>query len=184
MDNLLLSWKTTKKFIKQHPLKFFIRADKGNVTIAMNINVYCNKMNVLLLRLSSTYVKVNKIRRQPKTSTNEKNNEYVVRTCSDSEYRFLLSTDGILPRAYGLPKIHKQEYPFRIIVSSVNSIFYKKSMFFLHNIIQYIAIYNCLQVIFKIAFNLRINDEVSIWIQITIWFPWMPSLYLLTYQWI
>lgn len=83
-----------------------------------------------------------------KKSTNEKNNEYI----GDSEYKSLLSTDDILSRAYGLLKIHKQECPLRIIVSSVNHTFYKITFF-----LSYIATYNCLQVIFKIAFNLLIN---------------------------
>ena len=44
------------------------------------------------------------------------------------------TTDGIIPRAYGLTKIHKQNYPLRIIVSSLNSPLYNLSLF-LHNII-------------------------------------------------
>ncbi|XP_011858857.1 PREDICTED: uncharacterized protein LOC105556380 [Vollenhovia emeryi] len=43
--------------------------------------------------------------------------------------------DGTLPRAYGLPKIHKQDCPLRIIVSSVDSPLYAFSVF-LHNIIK------------------------------------------------
>jgi len=52
----------------------------------------------------------------------------------DSEYKSLLSTDGILPRAYGLPKIHKQGCPLRVIVSSLNSTLYKIAVF-LHYVI-------------------------------------------------
>ena len=46
----------------------------------------------------------------------------------------MLSNDGIFPRAYALPKIHKQDCPFRIIVSSINSPLYSLAVF-LHNII-------------------------------------------------
>jgi len=35
--------------------------------------------------------------------------------------RSLLYSDGVLPRAYGLPKIHKDNVPLRIIISSLNS---------------------------------------------------------------
>ena len=52
----------------------------------------------------------------------------------DLTYRKLRTTDGIIPRAYGLTKIHKQNYPLRIIVSSLNSPLYNLSLF-LHNII-------------------------------------------------
>ncbi|KAL6418271.1 hypothetical protein ACFW04_012235 [Cataglyphis niger] len=36
---------------------------------------------------------------------------------SINTYRSLYISDGILPRAYGLPKIHKRNHPLRIIIS-------------------------------------------------------------------
>ena len=53
---------------------------------------------------------------------------------ANSTYRSLLSNVGILPRPYALPKVHKQDCPFRIIVSSMNSPLYSIAVF-LHNII-------------------------------------------------
>jgi len=53
----------------------------------------------------------------------------------DSTYKRSRTTDDIIPRAYGLAKIHKQNYPLRIIVSSINSPFYNLTLF-LHNIIN------------------------------------------------
>ncbi|XP_018337091.1 PREDICTED: uncharacterized protein LOC108745430 [Trachymyrmex septentrionalis] len=50
----------------------------------------------------------------------------------DSEYRALYCSDCSLPRAYGLPKIHKLGFPLRIIVSSVGSPLYSLTTF-LHN---------------------------------------------------
>ncbi|XP_011687064.1 PREDICTED: uncharacterized protein LOC105449506 [Wasmannia auropunctata] len=41
-----------------------------------------------------------------------KKNEFI----SDHTYKTLLTTDGVIPRAYGLPKIHKPNNPLRIIV--------------------------------------------------------------------
>ncbi|XP_018308772.1 uncharacterized protein [Mycetomoellerius zeteki] len=60
-----------------------------------------------------------------------KSNKFI----DDSTYRRLLMTDGIIPRAYGLTKIHKQGNPLRIIVSSTNSPLYYFSLY-LHNIIN------------------------------------------------
>lgn len=37
----------------------------------------------------------------------------------------LRSSDGMLPKAYGVPKIHKQNNPLRIIISYVNTPLYK-----------------------------------------------------------
>jgi len=39
-------------------------------------------------------------------------------------YKKLLITDGVIPRAHGLPKIHKIGTPLRIIISSLNSPLY------------------------------------------------------------
>ncbi|EFN66553.1 hypothetical protein EAG_00027, partial [Camponotus floridanus] len=53
---------------------------------------------------------------------------------SNVTYKSLLFTDGTLPRAYGLPKIHKIDIPFRLIVSSINSPLYSLALF-LHKVI-------------------------------------------------
>jgi len=47
----------------------------------------------------------------------------------------MLITDGLLPRAYGVPKIHKDGCPLRIIVSSLKNHHYELTCF-LHNIIK------------------------------------------------
>ena len=48
---------------------------------------------------------------------------------SDSTYKMLYSSDGLCPRFYGLPKIHKPGIPLRPIVSFVNSPTYAISGF-------------------------------------------------------
>lgn len=40
-----------------------------------------------------------------------------------------MSTDGNMPRAYGLNKIHKPDNPLRIIISSINSPLYFPSLY-------------------------------------------------------
>jgi len=47
----------------------------------------------------------------------------------------LLITDGLLPRAYGLPKLHKKGYPFRVIILSLKSPLYELAGY-LHSIIK------------------------------------------------
>jgi len=49
-------------------------------------------------------------------------------------YKRLLTTDGLLPRAYGLPKIHKKDFLLRIIISSIDSLLYSLANF-LHKIL-------------------------------------------------
>ncbi|XP_071571138.1 uncharacterized protein [Temnothorax nylanderi] len=136
VDKMLASWwKTTKKFTLEHPNILFTRADKGNATIALNRDVYTEKMEDTLSDPETYSV----VKKDPlKTITNDlrellkrwKNKKFI----SDQEYRALLTTDGVLPRAYGLPKIHKPGCPLRIIVSSINSPLYVLASY-LHNII-------------------------------------------------
>jgi len=52
-----------------------------------------------------------------KILTTWKNSEYI----SNITHKALISSDGLLPRAYDLPKVHKVNCPFKIIVSSVDS---------------------------------------------------------------
>lgn len=128
--------KITKQFIVNNPNILFTRADKGNVTVAMDRNDYLSKMSMLLAD-NNTYTIVNKnpIRKLIGNLHNLlvrwKARDYI----SNSVYKALNCTDGILPRAYGLPKIHKQNSPLRIIVSSRNTPLYGFAKF-LHDIIK------------------------------------------------
>ena len=54
-----------------------------------------------------------------------KNKGYI----DSSLYKKLHVSDGELPRAYGLPKIHKEGHPLRLIVSCINSAFYPLATF-------------------------------------------------------
>ena len=100
----------------------FTLADKGNVTVAMDRDAYRDKMTELL-EDSDTYVPIKRDPIKKLTSalrsmlTGWKTRGHI----KDSEYKALYCSDGSLPRAYGLPKIHKPDCPLRIIVSSVGS---------------------------------------------------------------
>lgn len=59
-------------------------------------------------------------------------NKYI----STDSFRKLRSSDGLLPRAYGLPKIYKKGCPYRIIVSYVGSPLHNFSLFFTPNDLQ------------------------------------------------
>jgi len=48
---------------------------------------------------------------------------------SKLQYLKLRSSDSNLPKAYGLPKVHKINFPYRIIVSSVDTALYSLSSF-------------------------------------------------------
>jgi len=133
---LLRCLKITKNFMKENTDILFTKADKGNATVAIDINEYNNKMKEMFSD-PDTYLVVE---RDPlkKLGDNVRNllMSWLKKEYIDTRiYRKLLTTDGVLPRAYGLPKLHKVGYPLRVIVSSLKSPLYELS-YFLHNIIR------------------------------------------------
>jgi len=131
IDKKILSMlKSTKEFIRNNPDILFTRADKGNATVVLNTNTYIQKMEELLSD-RETYIVVNK---NP-TPTIEKNLNDTLKKwlhrelISKKEFFRLRSSDSLLPKAYGLPKIHKVNCPFRIIVSSINTTLYSFAKF-------------------------------------------------------
>jgi len=121
-STLITATQTTKKFIKNNPEVLFTRADKGNTVVALDRTDYISKMENSLSDTNTYTV----IPRNPanKLLNNLKdllkhwlNSNYI----SPQTHRYLNASNPILPRAYGLPKIHKEGLPLRIIVSSVGS---------------------------------------------------------------
>ncbi|KMQ83928.1 reverse transcriptase [Lasius niger] len=117
-------------FLNENQSLILTRADKGNVTVALDKDTYINKMEELLGD-RETYKLIKKDPTRKLTTslrdllTRWRNSEFI----SKSTYRFLYNSDGVLPRAYGLPKIQKQNWPLRLIVSSLNSPLYQLASF-------------------------------------------------------
>ncbi|KYN24352.1 hypothetical protein ALC57_04050 [Trachymyrmex cornetzi] len=120
----------TKKFITQNPEILITRADKGNSTVVINTNDYKKSMHNLLAD-NKTYIMIKKD--LTKMMTNQvhkllmrwKSMEFI----DQCTYRKLNVTDGTVPRTYELPKIHKNGYPLRIIISCINSPLYPLAAF-------------------------------------------------------
>ncbi|XP_071578172.1 uncharacterized protein [Temnothorax nylanderi] len=96
----------------------------------MDRDEYLEKMTYLL-KDESTY---KKLKKDPIKQISSKLNE-LVRSWRDGGiiedvvYRRLNCTNGNLPRCYGLPKIHKNGFPLRIIVSALGSPLYNVASF-------------------------------------------------------
>ncbi|XP_025266911.1 uncharacterized protein LOC112638816 [Camponotus floridanus] len=125
-----------KQFLHNNDDLFVTRADKGQVTVVMNKTDYVEKMEALL-NDQSTYRKLNK---DPIRKLTNKINTMVKSWRSndlinESTYKKLNSTNGNLPRCYGLPKIHKSGFPMRIIVSSIGSPVYNVAQY-IHDILK------------------------------------------------
>ena len=124
-DKLILEWlRTIKSFINNHLNILNTNADKGNITVALDKNAYVSKMEEILSD-TNTYAFVNK---DPNKKLTRDLRTFLVRWKRDQfidelTYRRLLTSDGIIPRAYGLTKIHKEGYPLRVIVSCVSLLY-------------------------------------------------------------
>lgn len=121
----------TKSFFKQHPEVLVTKADKGNITVVMNKSSYMEKMDTLLLD-ENTYMKV---KSDFTGSLQRKMNKYITMLekgnyISDVRGKSLRTYNGIFPRIYGLPKVHKKNFPLRPIVTYIGSPLYNLSKFF------------------------------------------------------
>jgi len=109
-------------------LKGLTKADKGNITVALDKTFYIKIKDIL--QDTHTYSKVTKNPINKMVSslkvllTRWKKSEYI----SLITYRTIYCSDGILPRAY-LPKVHKLNCPFRIIILSIDSPVYSLATF-------------------------------------------------------
>jgi len=114
INNLL---KITSKFVKNNPDIIYTTADKG-ITVALNRIEYMTKLENMLSD-SETYDQIKKdpvkkiIKDIRTVLTGWKSKEYINNTI----YNYIYCSDGNLPRAYGLPKIHKPGLTFRVIMS-------------------------------------------------------------------
>jgi hypothetical protein len=119
-----------RSFLKKNSDVFVTNADKGQVTVVMDKSTYLEKMTDLLSD-SDTY-KI--LKKDPLNRITNKFSD-LIKSWRDGklidEYTYILlrCTNGILPRCYGLPKVHKPGFPLRIIVSTIGSPTYNVAKF-------------------------------------------------------
>lgn len=137
VDTMLLnSLKLTKQFIYNNSNIIFTRADKRNTVVALENDDYVKNIEVLLSDKNTyfmiDYNPINKLFNNFKELLKSwRSRGYI----SDIIYSHLNTSVVILPRAYGLPKTHKNKSLFRLIVSSINSPLHNFALF-IHKIIH------------------------------------------------
>jgi len=132
---ILRELKRCKKFLKKNEDLFDTKADKVQVTIIIDKQTYIKKMNKTLVD-DNMY---KQIKKDPfRIITNKTNNLLKIwldnKIIDDNTYK-TLKCNGNLPRCYGLPKVHKEGSPLRIVVSSVGTPLYDVARF-LHEILS------------------------------------------------
>ncbi|XP_071578466.1 uncharacterized protein [Temnothorax nylanderi] len=162
-NNILKLSAATKKFLNNNRNLILTRADKGNVTVALDKDKYIAAIETML-NDRNTYLPImtdptkKLISSSRELLTRWKNANYI----TGSMHKSLYCSDGNLPRAYGLPKIHKPNCPFRLIISSINSPLYDLASF-LHRImfksfpIARSFVKNSIDLVEKLA-SIHVND--------------------------
>ena len=116
---------TAIKQFKADKDRIILIVDKGIVLVVMDRSDYIKKANELL-QDSNTY------RTIPSDPTNKLKNKLInklkkIKTdtrMDDKTYRRMYPTGAVVPKFYGLPKIHKKNTPLRPTVSSIGSVTY------------------------------------------------------------
>ena len=116
--------------LKKDPDRLVLSADKGNCVVIMDKQQYDEKASYLLSDRNTYSI----LKSDPTSKTQRKLNKMLLDLkkpgkISESTYKMLYSSDGLCPRFYGLPKIHKTGIPLRPIVSFVNSPTYAVSSY-------------------------------------------------------
>ena len=116
---------TAIKQLQADKERIILTADKDIGLVVMDRSDYTKKANALL-QGSNTY------RTIPSDPTNKLKNKLInkltkIKTdtrMDDNTYRRMYPTGTVVPKFYGLPKIHKKNTPLRPIVSSIGSVTY------------------------------------------------------------
>ena len=115
----------TKKFLAENSNLMVTKADKGNVTVVLDKQKYIADMEIMF-KDNKTYKKISKcstsvIQRKLNNLASRWENRGLI---DKKKYNSLRSNNGIPAKAYGLPKIHKENCPFRPIVSCIGTPLY------------------------------------------------------------
>ena len=121
----------THKFLKNNQQIKVIFADKSNKTVIINAADYSEKMNNLLCD-TNIYKPIKNSLRPSQTGKNNciiKNwfkNNFIGKFIAES----LTVKSAMVSRVYGLIELHKEGFPMRPIVSTINSPYYAVSRYF------------------------------------------------------
>lgn len=108
--------------VRRNPDILVLPADKGNATVIVDTVEYEQKVTQLVSD-TEIYKKVNY---NPTSRVTAKLNK-LLSTLPDVEKKRLRQLNPTPPKIYGLPKIHKPNWPLRPIVSQIDSPTYKAS---------------------------------------------------------
>lgn len=148
-----------EKFLKSNKDILIVNADKGNATVAIKKCDYVSRIDNIVGN-TSEYKLVSK---DPTSTLERKNNNFVeelqkVGIINRTEKNRLKTTVSTAPRLYGVPKIHKADFPLRPICSFINSPSYELCKY-ITNILKKITENSKYNVKDSIQFRDRIKNQ-------------------------
>lgn len=113
----------TKQFLKKNPDIICTNADKGNITVCMKKSEYIRDMEVLLSNTENfDKLDQNPLKKLKNSSFRMLDNWRKKGLLGkDIRWKDIDTTNTVLARCYGLRKIHKENYPLRLVISTINS---------------------------------------------------------------
>jgi Reverse transcriptase (RNA-dependent DNA polymerase) len=120
---LINAHKKTKQFMKENPDIYIVKSDKCNKTVAITKEGYDEKLNNLLSD-ETTYevLKKDPINKLIKERDDLLNDLVRLKYISQEKSESLTIKNPIPPRIYILIKLHKESFPGRPVVSTINSV--------------------------------------------------------------
>lgn len=118
--NIQRSFSKASKFIREHPDVIITQADKGNVTVAMNVEQY-HQLSETILSDAQYYEQLS---RDPTSTLQQRANKLISELKRDKMIELMQANKLTIYNArpakfYGLPKIHKPTLSLRPIISSL-----------------------------------------------------------------
>ena len=122
MSNLSLEELEALKALKSYKNIFICKADKGNCIVVLDRETYMSKSEEILKGKQFVPLKDESFHRKREEELNKYIYSLFKEGIIDKKLRYQLqSTCSSLPVFYGLPKVHKDRYPLRPILSTIGS---------------------------------------------------------------
>ena len=169
------------KQLKEDKDIVILKDDKGNCTVIMDRPDYDQKINALLSD-NDIYSKL-VIKRNPLNNITKDVNDFVCQLLLDNKikqdkYYWLHCSKAVMPRFYGLPKIHRVNVPLRPIVSFVNAPTYNISKFLFKTIklrmTNRFSVKNSIDFIDRIKDVVMEEDDILVSFDVVILFTSVP----------
>ena len=115
--------KITNEFLRKNKDLMCTNADKGNISVLMRRSEYIRDMEELLGNVENFEMLDQDPLKKLKSSSFRMADNWRKRGLlgEDTRWRDIDTTNTVLARCYGLRKIHKENYPLRLVVSTINT---------------------------------------------------------------